>query len=323
MGLAARASPRRPRADPLRWGIHGRTMTFLAPKLLEDRALADSFMRYERQSASPGMAKAMIGWLYEVDVRHVLPRSASRRWSSARRSHAYPSRARSLHREHVEGAASSNWPAPTTTPGPATPSPMLARSRSSSPALADGRARPRPRHGSVHRHRRLDRGWPASSATRAGATCSARTTRHPACPGPIPRREIKTTATGSSPPSMGRPARSAPRSPSVTRSRRRIRGALRASYRRDRAHGVDIAGIAVHIAARVSALAGGGEILTSNTVKGLVAGPGIVFEPRGSSSSRASTTTGWSSPPSGRSIAACRSPWLPRVELAERTGPGS
>jgi class 3 adenylate cyclase len=45
--------------------------------------------------------------------------------------------------------------------------------------------------------------------------------------------------------------------------------------------GNDIAGIAVHIAARISGLAGAGEVLTSNTVKDLVTGSGIVFEPRG------------------------------------------
>ena len=43
----------------------------------------------------------------------------------------------------------------------------------------------------------------------------------------------------------------------------------------------DIAGLAVHIGARISALAGAGEILTSATVKDLVAGSGIVFEDRG------------------------------------------
>jgi len=45
--------------------------------------------------------------------------------------------------------------------------------------------------------------------------------------------------------------------------------------------GADIAGIAVHIAARVCALAGPGEVLASSTVKDLVAGSGITFEPRG------------------------------------------
>jgi class 3 adenylate cyclase len=45
--------------------------------------------------------------------------------------------------------------------------------------------------------------------------------------------------------------------------------------------GDDIGGIAVHIAARVSAAAGPGEVLVSRTVKDLVAGSGIAFADRG------------------------------------------
>jgi class 3 adenylate cyclase len=45
--------------------------------------------------------------------------------------------------------------------------------------------------------------------------------------------------------------------------------------------GDDVAGIAVHIGARVSALAGSGEVLVSSTVKDLVAGSGINFIERG------------------------------------------
>lgn len=45
--------------------------------------------------------------------------------------------------------------------------------------------------------------------------------------------------------------------------------------------GDDIAGIAVHTGARVAALAGGGEVLVSSTVKDLVAGSGIEFADRG------------------------------------------
>jgi class 3 adenylate cyclase len=45
--------------------------------------------------------------------------------------------------------------------------------------------------------------------------------------------------------------------------------------------GDDIGGIAVHIASRVSALAGPDEVLTSRTVRDLVAGSGIDFEARG------------------------------------------
>lgn len=47
------------------------------------------------------------------------------------------------------------------------------------------------------------------------------------------------------------------------------------------AMGDDIGGIAVHIAARVSGLAGPDEVLVSRTVKDLVAGSGLVFEDRG------------------------------------------
>jgi class 3 adenylate cyclase len=45
--------------------------------------------------------------------------------------------------------------------------------------------------------------------------------------------------------------------------------------------GSDVGGIAVHIASRVGALAGDGEVLVSETVKGIVAGSGITFEDRG------------------------------------------
>jgi class 3 adenylate cyclase len=46
--------------------------------------------------------------------------------------------------------------------------------------------------------------------------------------------------------------------------------------------GCDLAGIAVHIGARVAAHAAPGEVLVSQTVRDLVAGSGLVFEDRGS-----------------------------------------
>jgi class 3 adenylate cyclase len=45
--------------------------------------------------------------------------------------------------------------------------------------------------------------------------------------------------------------------------------------------GDDVAGLAVHIGARVGSLAQAGEILVSSTVKDLVAGSGFTFEDRG------------------------------------------
>jgi class 3 adenylate cyclase len=46
--------------------------------------------------------------------------------------------------------------------------------------------------------------------------------------------------------------------------------------------GDDVGGIAVHVAARISALAGGGEVLASRTVRDLAGGSGIEFRPAGS-----------------------------------------
>jgi len=45
--------------------------------------------------------------------------------------------------------------------------------------------------------------------------------------------------------------------------------------------GDDVGGIAVHIASRVGSMAGAGEVLVSETVKGIVAGSGLRFEDRG------------------------------------------
>jgi len=45
--------------------------------------------------------------------------------------------------------------------------------------------------------------------------------------------------------------------------------------------GDKLAGIAVHVGARVAARAGAGEILATSTVKDLVAGSGIRFEEKG------------------------------------------
>jgi class 3 adenylate cyclase len=46
--------------------------------------------------------------------------------------------------------------------------------------------------------------------------------------------------------------------------------------------GEDLGGIAVHIGARIGALAAADEVLVSGTVKDLVAGSGLRFEARGS-----------------------------------------
>jgi class 3 adenylate cyclase len=65
----------------------------------------------------------------------------------------------------------------------------------------------------------------------------------------------------------------------VRRSGLEVRSGLHAGEVTRRTEGV--AGIAVHIGARVAALADPGEVLVTRTVRDLVAGSGIVFEDRG------------------------------------------
>jgi class 3 adenylate cyclase len=45
--------------------------------------------------------------------------------------------------------------------------------------------------------------------------------------------------------------------------------------------GEDVGGIAVHVAARIAALAGAREVLVSRTVRDLSVGSGIEFDPAG------------------------------------------
>ena len=39
------------------WGTQGGLLNFLAPDLLQDGALVEQYLRFERQSASPGAAR--------------------------------------------------------------------------------------------------------------------------------------------------------------------------------------------------------------------------------------------------------------------------
>ena len=57
--------------------------------------------------------------------------------------------------------------------------------------------------------------------------------------------------------------------------------------------GTDASGLSVHIAARVAALAGPGEVLTSSTVKDLLVGSGVEFQPRGEHELRGVPGTWW------------------------------
>ena len=82
------------------------------------------------------------------------------------------------------------------------------------------------------------------------------------------------------------PARAIRCGAAMTREAKKLGFELRAGLHTGEveATGDKVSGMAVHIGARVMAQAGAGEVLVSSTVKDLVAGSGIAFEPRGAHS---------------------------------------
>jgi class 3 adenylate cyclase len=95
-------------------------------------------------------------------------------------------------------------------------------------------------------------------------------------------REVKTTGDGFLATFDG-PARSVRCAQTLRQAVRELEIEIRAGLHTGEIEliGNDVGGIAVHIAARILALAGPNEILASSTVKDLVAGSGIAFEDRG------------------------------------------
>jgi class 3 adenylate cyclase len=95
-------------------------------------------------------------------------------------------------------------------------------------------------------------------------------------------KEIKTTGDGFLA-SFDGPARAVRCAQAITSTTADLGIELRAGLHTGECEvrGDDLAGLAVHIAARVGALAGPREVLVSNTVKDLVAGSGIAFCERG------------------------------------------
>jgi class 3 adenylate cyclase/alpha-beta hydrolase superfamily lysophospholipase len=266
------------------WGTRSGTMALLGPDLLADRDLAQRLLRYERESASPGMARAMIGWIYDVDVRHVLPtirvptlvlhhRDAKRiPIEHGRDVAAHVPGARLV---ELSGSANYTWAGDTAA--------MLAEVQAfvtgASPVLEPDRLLATVLFTDIVDSTRLahelgDMRWRELLA--AHDRLVQGTIEH------YRGRVVKSTGDGVLATFDG-PARAVLAAASIRVGLTPLGLRMRAGLHTGEIQvtGADIAGIAVHIAARISALARPEEILTSSTVRDLVAGSGIVFEARG------------------------------------------
>ena len=265
------------------WG-RGTMIDLYAPSMAQDPAMVAWWGRYQRLAASPAMAKAMIRLAAGVDIRAVLPaiavptlvlhRAGDRLW---------PVEGARYVAEHIPGAklveleGIDHWPFAGDTPA------LVGEVQS---FLTGARDLPEPDRqlltvlftdivGSTQRAAELgDRRWRELLE------------RHDDAVRELLARfrgtEVKATGDGFLATFDG-PARGVECAREITAALRGLDVDVRAGLHTGECEirGGDVAGMAVHIGARIGALAGAGEVLVSSTVKDLVVGSPLEFEPRG------------------------------------------
>jgi class 3 adenylate cyclase len=256
----------------------------LTPDRADDPAWRRQHGRWERLSASPGAAAAIQRMIIDIDVRHVL--SAIRVptlvvYRTADWAHAMGSRYMGA---HIPGAKVVELPGNEYFP-------YLGDQDAILDEIEEFLTGVRPAHVPDRSLATVLFTDIVSSTTRAATLGDDEWTRildhHDGLTNQeIERhrgRRIKTTGDGTLATFDG-PARAVRCAQAICSGVRSLGIEVRAGLHTGEIElrGDDIGGIAVHIGARVSALAGPGEVLVSSTVKDLVAGSGITFADRGS-----------------------------------------
>ncbi|HKZ19837.1 MAG TPA: adenylate/guanylate cyclase domain-containing protein [Acidimicrobiia bacterium] len=266
---------------------HGRGLLvrLFAPSLANDTRLLDAWARYERQSASPGTAVAMIRMLYGADVRSVLPVVRVPTLVIQHTDVRAHQPALGLYlAEHIPAAKLVKLPGPDNLIWAGDPDAVIAEIQEfitgTRPVIEPDRVLATVMFtdivDSTARAARLgDRRWRAllddhdrlirAELARRGG------------------REVKRTGDGFLMTFDG-PARAVRAADAIRQAVAGLGMEVRAGVHTGEIELVDsdVAGVAVHIGARVAALAGAGEILASSTVRDLVAGSSITFLDRGS-----------------------------------------
>jgi class 3 adenylate cyclase len=262
----------------------GVLLDLFAPSLADDPVLRRAWSRYERQATSPGSLKAVVRFISEGDVRNVLPAIRVPTLVIQRAEGLFKAPQGRYLAEHIAGARYLELPGAdkfiwagdseailaeiqdfvTGTRPARTANRVLATvlftdivaSTSLAAQMGDERWREL-----LAEHFRVAR----RQLERFGG------------------REIKTVGDGILATFDG-PARAVRSAASIREGVRELGLGLRAGLHTGEIElqGDDIAGLAVHIGARICAMASEGEILVSSTVRDLVVGSNLTFEDRGS-----------------------------------------
>jgi class 3 adenylate cyclase len=247
--------------------------------------LREAWARYDRFAASPGVARAMIGNLLELDVRHVLPAIHVPTLVIAHAdAAAFPPGLGRYIAEHVAGARFVELPGIDNLMWAGDQAAVVAEIESFVTGARSTRTSDRRLAtvlftdivGSTQRAAALgDHAW-RELLDRHDALVRS-------CIERSGGRTVKTTGDGVLATFDG-PGRALEAAREISISAPRLDLHVRAGLHAGEIEVTpgDVAGLAVHLAARVAALAGPDEVLVSSTVRDLVVGSGFTFADRGS-----------------------------------------
>jgi class 3 adenylate cyclase/pimeloyl-ACP methyl ester carboxylesterase len=266
------------------WGT-GVMLEVYAPSKLDDPDFARWWAQYQRQAASPGMARATARLASEVDIREVLP-AISVPTLILHRKHdsLWPVEGARYISEQIEGAELVELEGIDHFPFVGDSEAVFGEVES---FLTGSRRMPEP-----ERQLLTVMFTDIVDSTKRGAEMGDRLW-HNLLDGhnevvreQLERfrgREVSTAGDGFLATFDG-PARGIACAEEITRAVRPLGIEVRAGLHTGEVEirGEDIGGMTVNIGARISAMAGPGEVLVSGTVKDLVVGSDIEFEPRGS-----------------------------------------
>ena len=263
---------------------HGMMIDLFAPSLAKDEHVRRAWTRYERQAASPGMMKAVVRLMYESDVRSVLPAIRVPTLVIQRRNAERfgPPFGRYL-ASHIPDAKYVEIPGADSLIWAGDQDAVLGEIED---FVTGVRRAPEPNRvlatvlftdivGSTVRAAEMGDGPWRRLLEEHNLAARRLVERYGG-------REVKTVGDGLLATFDG-PARAVRCAFAMHEAMRELDLEIRAGLHTGEIElqGDDIAGLAVHIAARISALAQGGEVLVSSTVRDLVAGSGLTFEERG------------------------------------------
>jgi pimeloyl-ACP methyl ester carboxylesterase len=264
------------------WGS-GVTLPYLAPSLAKDESLQPLWGRYERLSASPGTAAALLRMSMQIDVRHVLPAVRVPTLVLHRDERFVPIGNGQYLADHIPGARFVQLSGDDHLYCAGEIDEFLDEVEH----FVTGQLA----HDDPDRVLTTLLFTDIAESTKLAADLGERRWRDllDTHDGLVRRqlerfrgRAVKTTGDGFLA-SFDGPARAVRCAGAIVEGARHLGVAVRAGLHTGECEvrGADLGGLAVHIGARVAGIAAPGEVLVSSTVKDLVAGSGLNFTDRG------------------------------------------